>query len=444
MSYRNGISVSRQTNRSNAREPMLDIRYIREHVDEVEERLSAKGVGIDVREISRLDTRRRNLLSDVETLKSRRNAASKNVGSLKKSGRDISQEQQKLRELGERIKTLDSELREVEAMLEKRTHALPNLPHPSVPIGRTEVDNRIVRVHGAPRAFDFEPMPHWVVGERLQVVDFERAARMSGSGFRILMGDGARLQRCLIQFMLDVHVREHGYKEVALPYLVNRAAMTGCGQLPKLADDMYHIGSDDLWLIPTAEVPITNMYREEILDQALPICLTGCTPCFRREAGAAGRETRGMIRLHQFDKVEMVKVVDPSTSYRELESLTADAEDILQRLGLHYRVIELCTGDLSFAAAKCYDIELWAPAQNRWLEVSSCSNFEDFQARRSNIRYRPDGGKPEFVHTLNGSGVALPRLMVAILENNQEADGSITLPEAIRPYMGGLEKICAP
>ena len=423
---------------------MLDIRYFCEHAEEAGKRLSTKGDGFDVPSVLESDASRRHLLVEVETLKNRRNIASKELGALKKQGQDISEKQADLRDLRDRIKSLDQQIRKLAEQLEQSILALPNVPHPSVPVGRKEEDNKEIRIHGKPRAVDYELQPHWDVGEHLKILEFERAARMSGSGFRMLLGEGARLQRSLIQFMLDVHVRDHGYQEVAPPYLVNKAAMIGTGQLPKLAEDMYSVDSEGLWLIPTAEVPVTNMFREEILDQSLPICFTAFTPCFRREAGAAGRDTRGIVRLHQFDKVELVKFTEPSTSYDELEKLVEDAEDILQRIGLHYRVIELCTGELSFAAAKCYDIEVWAPAQNRWLEVSSCSNFEDFQARRANIRYHSDGGKPSYVHTVNGSGVALPRLMVAILENFQEADGSVTVPEAIRPYLGGTERICAP
>ena len=320
---------------------------------------------------------------------------------------------------------------------------IPNVPHTSVPVGPDSTGNVVARSHGEPRTFDFEPKPHWEIAQRLGMIDFERATRMTGAGFLLYTGWGARLERALYNFMLDLHGSEHGYKEVAPPFVVNTASMTGTGQLPKLKDDMYHVPSDDLWLIPTAEVPVTNIYRDDIVP-SLPTKLVAYTPCFRREAGAAGRETRGMIRVHQFDKVEMVKFTDPATSYDELESLVKDAEDILQRLGLPYRVLSLCTGDISFAAAKCYDIELWAPGQNGWLEVSSCSNFEDFQARRANIRYRTAEGRLAYVHTLNGSGVALARLYVAILENYQQADGSVIVPEALRPYLGGLERFTPP
>jgi seryl-tRNA synthetase len=310
-------------------------------------------------------------------------------------------------------------------------------------VGADASANRLVRTHGAPPEFAFAPRTHVALGEALGIFDFTRAARMSGAGFPLYVGAGARLQRALIAFMLDLHVREHGYTEVWPPALVNAAAMTGTGQLPKMQEDMYRLAEEDLYLIPTAEVPVTNIYREEILDRPLPVYLTAYTPCFRREAGAAGKETRGIIRVHQFDKVEMVKFVEPATSDAELETLVGNAEDVLQRLGLCYRVLELCSGDLSFAAARCYDIELWAPGQNAWLEVSSCSNFGDFQARRAGIRYRDPNRKAHYVHTLNGSGVALARLVVALLENGQQADGSVVLPEALAPYMGGQARIAA-
>jgi seryl-tRNA synthetase len=348
---------------------------------------------------------------------------------------------EEMRALGDRISALDEQIRMTEERLNALLLTVPNLPHASVPVGADASGNVVVRTHGQPRVFDFKPKPHFELGDHLKLFDFERAARMSGAGFPLYLGQGARLERALINFMLDLHSTEHGYREMAPPFVVNSAAMTGTGQLPKLKDDMYHAEVDDLWLIPTAEVPVTNYYLGEIIPDPLPIKFCAYTPCFRREAGSAGRETRGLIRVHQFDKVEMVKFVEPATSYDELESLVKDAEDVLQRLGLPYRVLQLCSGDMSFAAAKCYDIELWAPGHNGWLEVSSCSNFEDFQARRAGIRYRNAEGKPTLVHTLNGSGVALARLVVAILENGQQADGSVVLPEAIRPYMGGVERL---
>ena len=420
---------------------MLDIKEIRRDPEAVTAGLRAKGVDAALHDLLHLDEQRRSLLTEVETLKGERNRVSKDIGRLKQAGEDIEPTKQAMRELGDRITGMDQQVRELEVRLSDALLALPNLPHASTPVGDDEAGNVVVRTHGEPHSYDVQPQPHWELGDRLGIFDFERGARVAGSGFPLLTGYGARLQRALVQFMLHVHTEEHGYREVAPPYLVNTDAMTGTGQLPKLKEDMYYVGGDELYLIPTAEVPVTNMYREEIIESDLPIRLTAHTPCFRREAGAAGKDTRGLIRVHQFDKVEMVKFVEPDTSYDELESLVADAEDILQRLGLHYRVVELCSGDLSFAAAKCYDLELWAPGYGDWLEVSSCSNFEDFQARRSGIRYRGSSGKPEFVHTLNGSGVALPRLMVALLETYQQADGSVVMPEVLWPYLGGLERI---
>ena len=417
---------------------MLDIRTIREREADVRRALDLRGVGVDLDAVLALDRDRRNGLTEVEQLKNQRNVLSKEIGALKKAGQDTAARQAEVRAMGDRIAELDRVVREAEEKLNNALLFMPNLPHPAVPPGRDATQNREVRRHGAPRAFDFEPKPHWELGEKLGLFDLERGARMSGAGFPLFTGRGARLERGLIQFMLDLHTTQHGYREIAPPYLCNAAAMTGTGQLPKLAEDMYHVASDDLYLIPTAEVPVTNFYREEIIRDPLPVKLTAYSACFRREAGAAGRDTRGLIRVHQFDKVELVKFVEPETSDAELETLLADAEDVLQRLGLVYRVLELCAGDLSFASSHTYDIELWAPAQKAWLEVSSCSNFGDFQARRAGIRYRNKDGKVSFVHTLNGSGVALPRLVVAILENGQRADGSVVLPEALHPYLGGL------
>lgn len=420
---------------------MLDIKTIREREEDVRRALAARGVEVDLDAVVALDRERRTLLSEAEALKNRRNIVSKQLGELKKAGQDISAAQKDMRAVGDDITAKDERIRELEQKLQEALLFIPNMPHSSVPLGKTAADNKVVRQHGEPKTFDFEPLPHWTLGTKLGMFDFERAARMTGAGFPLFTGRGALLERALINFMLDVHTREHGYKEIAPPFVCNSASMRGTGQLPKLADEMYFVPADDLYLIPTAEVPVTNLYREEIIRDPLPIFLTAYTPCFRREAGAAGKDTRGLIRVHQFDKVEMVKFVEPETSYDELEKLVANAEDILQRLGLTYRVLLLCTGDMSFSAAKCYDIELWAPAQKGWLEVSSCSNFEDFQARRAQIRYRNKDGKAAYVHTLNGSGVALARLVVAIMENGQQADGSIELPEAIRPYMNGLARI---
>ena len=421
---------------------MLDIKRIRENTDAVRRGLEAKGDDAAVLDaVLTLDRDRRTLLADVERMKQRRNEVSKEVGRRKKAGEDTAAVQAEMRELGDAITDRDARVRQTDEALNDSLLRVPNVPHPDVPVGADASANRVVRTHGEPRAFDFEPKSHVDLGEALGVLDLARATRMSGAGFPLYVGYGAQLQRALIAFMLDLHVKEHGYTEVWPPMLVNAASMTGTGQLPKMKDDMYHLPEEDLYLIPTAEVPVTNIYREEILEQPLPVYLTAYTPCFRREAGAAGKETRGIIRVHQFDKVEMVKFVEPETSYNELESLVANAEDVLQRLGLCYRVVELCSGDLSFAAAKCYDLELWAPGQNGWLEVSSCSNFEDFQARRAGIRYRDKDRKVRFVHTLNGSGVALARLVVAILEDGQQEDGSIKLPDAIVPYMGGVDRI---
>lgn len=424
---------------------MLDLRRIRDQEADVRRALRLKNAThVDLDGLLALDRERRRLLTDVEQLKNQRNAVSKEIGARKKKGEDVTAIMAETRALGDRIAGLDEQVRATEERLQALLLTVPNVPHASVPEGQDSTGNQVARTWGQPRVFEFKPKPHFEIGDHLGLFDFERATRMTGAGFPLYLGAGARLERALINFMIDVHTREHGYREMSPPFVVNSASMTGTGQLPKLKDDMYHAPVDDLWLIPTAEVPITNYYRDEIIDRPLPVYFVGYTPCFRREAGAAGRETRGLIRVHQFDKVEMVKFVDPATSYDELEKLVANAEVILQRLGLHYRVLQLCTGDLSFAAAKCYDIELWAPGHNGWLEVSSCSNFEDFQARRANIRYRNAEGKTAFVHTLNGSGTALARLVVAILENYQQADGSVLVPEALRPYMGGLDRITPP
>jgi len=421
---------------------MLDINRIREEEDTVRRGVVSKGADPGVVDtVLSLDRDRRSLLSETESLKSKRNKISKEIGLLKKKGEDTAGIQAGTKALGEQIGRLDREVREVEGRLREAMLIVPNVPHPSVPVGKDESANRLMRQQGKPRNLAFKPKTHMELGTELGIFDFARAAKLSGTGFPLFVGMGARLQRALIRFMLDLHTKEHGYTEVWPPVLCNVQAMTGTGQLPKMAEDMYRIAADDLYLAPTAEVPVTNIYRDEIIEVPLPVYLTAYTACFRREAGAAGKETRGLIRVHQFDKVEMVKFVEPETSYDELESLLANAEDVLQRLGLCYRVMELCSADISFAAARCYDIELWAPGQGEWLEVSSCSNFEDFQARRAGIRYKDRTGKVRFVHTLNGSGLALPRLVVAIVENGQQADGSVVLPEAVVPYMDGIERI---
>ena len=421
---------------------MLDIKRIREKTDEVRAGLNRRGADPALLDgVLELDRKRRTLLGSAEEMKNRRNATSKEIGAARKRGEDTAAVQAEVRSLGDQITALDEQIRVVETELQTAVLRIPNVPCTAIPTGPDASANRVARLEGALRTFAFKPQDHVTIAEKLGILDLPRATRMSGSGFPLLLGAGARLQRALIQYMLDMHTQQHGYTELLPPFVVNSDSMCGTGQLPKMAEDMYHCEKDDLWLIPTAEVPVTNYYREEIIDRPLPVLLTAYTPCFRREAGSAGKDTRGILRVHQFDKVEMVKFVEPETSYAELETLVGNAEDVLKGLGLHYRILELCSGDISFAAAKCYDIELWAPGHNGWLEVSSCSNFEDFQARRANIRYRDAEGKPRFVHTLNGSGVALPRLMIALLENYQQEDGSVLLPPAIVPYMGGVERI---
>ncbi len=420
---------------------MLDIRFIRENAEAVKTAMRNRNVDVDVDAVLELDSRRRAMVTEAEELKAERNRISKSIGLMIKEGKDPEEIKAQVREMGDRISALDEELREVDSKLRDGLLFIPNMPSATTPVGKDETANPVVRSWGEKKTFDFTPKPHWDLGADLGIFDFERGAKIAGSGFPLFKGRGAKLERALIQFMLDLHTEEHGYTEIAPPFMCNATAMTGTGQLPKFAEDMYNVPLDGLYPIPTAEVPVTNMYGNEIIDQELPILHTAYTPCFRREAGSAGKDTRGLLRVHQFDKVELVKFTTPETSEAEHEKLTADAERVLQKLGLHYRVIELCTGDLGFSASKCYDIELWAPAQDKWLEVSSCSNFKDYQARRANIRYRDENGKPAFVHTLNGSGVALPRLVIAIMENNQNADGSIDLPEAIWPYMGGLKKL---
>ena len=417
---------------------MLDIKRIRETPDEVREGLKRRWMDTAlVDAVLELDAKRRALVTEVDSLKAKRNEVSKSIGMRVKAGEDVTAIKDEMRALGDDIAAKDVEIRTIDEDFRTAMLRIPNIPNKDIATGPDSSCNRDVRHVGEERVFDFEPLDHITLGEKLGIFDFPRGVKLTGTGFPILLGQGAKLQRALIQYMLDLHTQQQGYTEMLPPFVVNTASMIGTGQLPKMQDDMYHCEVDDFWLIPTAEVPVTNYYRDDILDAAqLPVKMTAYTPCFRREAGSAGKDTRGILRVHQFDKVEMVKFVEPSTSYDELESLVKDAEDVLTSLGLNYRVLELCSGDISFSAAKCYDIELWAPGQKAWLEVSSCSNFESFQARRANIRYRGADGKPAFVHTLNGSGVALPRLMIAILEQCQQADGSVLLPEAIRPYMG--------
>ncbi len=415
---------------------MLDIRFVRQNTERVREAVEAKGETAPLDDFLGLDGKRRELLQDVESLKHERNTASKEIGRLKKEGSDAADLMEKVRQVNERIKELDGELKEIEARLEEILLHIPNLPDPEVPRGMTEDDNVTVRSWGKLPAFPFEPKAHWDLGSGLDILDFHSAGKMTGARFVLYQGDGARLERALINFMLDLHTAEHGYKEVFPPFMVHRDSMVGTGQLPKFAQDAFNVAGTDYWLIPTAEVPVTNMHREEILEkERLPLYYVAYSACFRAEAGAHGRDTRGLIRQHQFNKVELVKFTAPEDSNEELEKLTADAEKVLQLLELPYRVMLMCSGDLGFAAAKKYDLEIWFPAYNAYREVSSCSNFRDFQARRAGIRYRPaPGAKAEFVHTLNGSGVAIGRTLAAILENYQQADGSVIIPRALRPY----------
>jgi seryl-tRNA synthetase len=421
---------------------MLDLRFIRENPDLVKEALVKLNTTAPIDEILSLDEQRRELLSEVEALRAKRNAVSKEIGKMK--GGDRRQALiEEMREVGERIKGLDDQVRQVEEQLNEAMLQVPNMPHESVPVGRDENENVVVRTWGQPKEFNFEALPHWDLGPTLDIIDFERGVKLSGTRFYVLKGVGARLQRALITWMLDLHIKEHGYTEIYPPFMVREECMWGAGQLPKFLDNIYHDVEDDVWFIGTAEIPLTNLHRDEILAPGtLPLYYVAYTACFRREKMSAGRDTRGIKRGHQFDKVEMYKFTTPETSYDELERLLGDAEDVCRRLGIAHRVVQMCTGDLGFSAAKKYDIEMWAPGVQEWLEVSSCSNCEEFQARRANIRYRPEpGAKTRFVHTLNGSGLALPRVMIAVMENYQQADGSIVVPEVLRPYMGGVEVI---
>jgi seryl-tRNA synthetase len=421
---------------------MLELRYIRQNPERVRQALEAKGqTGVDLDRLLDLDARWREKLRRVEELRAERNRRSERIGQLRKAGQDASELIAETRRLGEELDALEEEIKQLREEMDGILQWIPNIPHPSVPVGPEDSANTEVRRWGEFPSGGTQ-IPHWRLGPDLGLFDTERAARLSGSGFALFTGKGARLVRGLINFLLDWHTTRNGYREVWPPSIVRRECLFGTGQLPKLEEDMYQVERDDLFLIPTAEVPLTNIYRGEILPgDRLPIYLTAYTPCFRREAGAYGRETRGLVRVHQFDKVELVKFVRPETSYDELERLVADAEGVLQALELPYRVVLLGSGDLSFAASKCYDLELWAPAEERWLEVSSCSNFEDFQARRIGIRFRDEDGKVRYVHTLNGSGVALPRLLVALLEIHQTPDGGVRIPEPLRPYLGGLERL---
>ena len=421
---------------------MLDLRQIRENLDQVRLGIQNKGVKLDLDEIVRLDEERRILVRELETLRRDMNQSAKEIGILKSKGQSVSDKMDAQKELSQKISDIDTKVVDLNDIILNKSMYIPNISHESVPIGESLEQNVTVRSWGDVPKFDFKPLNHWEIGENLGILDMKRAAKISGNGFVVFRGLGARLERALINFMIDLHVKEHGYQEVFPPFLVNRRSMTGTGQLPKLEKDMYCIEEDDLFLIPTAEVPVTNLYMDEVLEEKdLPMGLVAYTPCFRREAGSYGKETRGMIRVHQFDKVEMVRFVHPDHSYDELEKLVGHAQDVLKALGLAYRVQLLCSGDMSFAAAKCYDLEVWAAGQGRYLEVSSCSNFEAFQARRANIKFRNVQGKPQYVHTLNGSGIALARTVVAILENYQEKDGSVRIPSALVPYMGAQERI---
>jgi seryl-tRNA synthetase len=430
---------------------MLDPRFIREHPDAVRTALENRGARVPLDELLAADARRRGLLQDVEERKARRNRASEAVAAAKRRGEDAAAAIAESREVGEEIKTLDAQVRQVDAELAALALQIPNPPHPSVPVGRSAEDNPEVRRWGTPREFGgFTPRPHWEVGEVLGILDFERAAKIAKSRFAVLWGPGARLSRALAQFMLDFHTRQRGYREVWVPHLVNRETMLGAGQLPKFEEQLFKtLDADEgrqLYLIPTAEVPLTVLHGGEILAaDTLPRKYTAFTPCYRREAGTYGQDTKGMIRQHQFDKVELVKLTTPETSYDELEAMVGDAEGVLQALGLPYRIVLLCTGDMGFAATKTYDLEVWLPGQGRYREISSCSNCEAFQARRADLRYRPaGGGKPDYVHTLNGSGLAVGRTLVAILENYQEADGSVTVPDALRPYLDSQSRLTPP
>lgn len=423
---------------------MLDIKRIRDNFDEVKAGVERRCKGdFGIGKVRDLDIKRREVLAEVEALKNKQNVTSREVPKLKKAGEDTTALFAEMKQLSARIKELDGEVTSIEEELRDTLLGIPNVPYKDVQIGEDDSDNVELRKWGTPREFDFEAKAHWDIGEDLDILDFERAGKIAGARFTVYKGAGARLERAVINFMLDLHTEEQGYTEILPPFMANRETMTGTGQLPKFEDDMFHVPAKDFFLIPTAEVPVTNLRAKEIIPfEELPVYYTAYTPCFRKEAGSAGRDTRGLIRQHQFNKVEMVKFTTPETSYDELEKLTNDAESVLQRLGIPYRVVRLSTGDLGFSSAMTYDVEVWMPSYGRYVEISSCSNFEDFQARRANIRFKRDAGtKPEFVHTLNGSGLAVGRTVAAILENYQQEDGSVVIPEALRPYMGGKEVI---
>ncbi|NLB83156.1 MAG: serine--tRNA ligase [Synergistaceae bacterium] len=422
---------------------MLDLRWVRNNEDEVRAYLASRNNDFDISPMLALDEEKRKLLSETEELKAQRNEGSKKVGSAKARGEDASGIMEEMRTLGEQVKSIDGRISEIDILLNEMLLSVPNRPHSSVPVGKDENDNVEIRKWGAPKEFSFEPKAHWDIGEDLGILDFEKGAALAQSRFTVLRGQGARLERALINFMLDLHTEQHGYLEIQPPVLVNSKTMTGTGQLPKFADDLYKCENDDLWLIPTAEVPLTNLHADEILEEEqLPLYYVGYTPCFRREAGAYGRDVRGMLRQHQFDKVELVKLALPESSYDELEKLTDNAEEVLRILEIPHRTICLSTGDMGFGSSKTYDIEVWLPSQYKYREISSCSNCEDFQSRRMYTRYRPkEGGKPVYVHTLNGSGIAIGRTLIAVLENYQREDGSVEIPTALVPYMRGKKEI---
>lgn len=425
---------------------MYDLRILRENLDSIRDQLGQRGADIQWEDLSKLSEERRALTSQVERLRFELKRGSEDVAKLKREKQPADSAIKAMKEVGDRIAESETSLRAIEERLNDLALRIPNLPHTSVPAGNSAEQNVTLRQWGAPPVLSFAAKSHWDIGETLGILDFDRATKIAGARFAVLTGAGARLERALINFMLDLHTSEHGYREVIPPLMVNRSAMTGTGQLPKFEEDLFRLRDEDFFLIPTAEVPLTNLHRDEILSEsALPIRYTAFTPCFRREAGSYGKDTRGLIRLHQFNKVELVAFTTPDRSYEELERLTSHAETVLQKLGLHYRVMTLCTGDMGFSAAKTYDIEVWLPSQNHYREISSCSNFEAFQARRAGIRFKGSGGKKDsktdFVHTLNGSGLAIGRTLVAVLENYQQPDGSVIVPDALRPYMGGTDRI---
>jgi len=422
---------------------MLEIKFVRQNLQQIEKSLENRGETADLESFKHCDTQRKSLLLEIEDLRHRRNVVSEQIAAMKRNKEDADDLVAEMRQVADRIKELDQHLSENEDKINHILFRIPNLPHNSVPIGKDSSENPVIKKMGTVPTFDFEPQPHWILGEKLKIFDFETASKITGARFPLYLGAGARLERALINFMLDIHTTEHGYKEILPPFIVNRDSMTGTGQLPKFEEDLFKIQGWDYFLVPTAEVPVTNIHKGEILDEeVLPILYTAYTPCFRSEAGSYGKDTRGLIRQHQFNKVELVKFAKPETSYDELETLLNNAEAILNYLEIPYQVINLCTGDLGFSAAKTYDIEVWMPTQGVYREISSCSNFESFQARRANIRFKRKGKKgTELVHTLNGSGLAVGRTVAALLENYQQADGSVLIPDALRPYMGGMEKI---